>query len=32
MSDGIKIAIKSGISAQDKIRGTEKKGLTNGIA
>ena len=25
MSDGIKIAIKSGISAQDKIRGTEKK-------
>ena len=25
MSDGIKIAIKSGISAQDKIRGAEKK-------
>ena len=25
MSDGIKIAIKSGISAQDKLRGAEKK-------
>lgn len=25
MSDGIKIAIKSGISAQDKIRGAEKR-------
>ena len=25
MSDGIKIEIKSGISAQDKIRGAEKK-------
>jgi len=25
MSDGIKIAVKSGLTAKDKVRGAEKK-------